>query len=51
MGGTRWRSWLRHRARNREVAGSIPDNFLHPSPENGAVYEITRKHLVQRAKP
>ena len=30
--GTRWRSWLRQRATNRKVAGSIPDgvtgNFL-----------------------
>ena len=24
-GGTRWRSWLRHRATNWKVAGSIPD--------------------------
>jgi hypothetical protein len=24
-GGTRWRSWLRHCATNRKVAGSIPD--------------------------
>ena len=23
--GTRWRSWLRHCATNRKVAGSIPD--------------------------
>ena len=23
--GTRWRSWLRHRATRRKVAGSIPD--------------------------
>jgi hypothetical protein len=23
--GTRWRSWLRHCATNRNVAGSIPD--------------------------
>ena len=25
-GGTRWRSWLRHRATSRKVAGSIPDD-------------------------
>jgi hypothetical protein len=25
FGGTRWRSWLRHCATNRNVAGSIPD--------------------------
>jgi hypothetical protein len=25
VGGTRWRSWLRHCATNRKVAGSIPD--------------------------
>ena len=25
-GGTRWRSWLRHCATSRKVAGSIPDN-------------------------
>jgi hypothetical protein len=24
-GGTRWRSWLRHCATNRKVAGSIPN--------------------------
>jgi hypothetical protein len=24
-GGTRWRSWLRHCATNRKIAGSIPD--------------------------
>jgi len=24
MGGTRWRNWLRHCARSRKVAGSIP---------------------------
>ena len=35
--GTRWRSWLRHCATSREVAGSIPDGIigifhsLHPS--------------------
>jgi hypothetical protein len=30
--GTRWRSWLRHCATNRQVAASIPDGvsgFLH----------------------
>ena len=25
VGGTRWRSWLRHCATSRKVAGSIPD--------------------------
>jgi hypothetical protein len=25
IGGTRWRSWLRHCATNWKVAGSIPD--------------------------
>jgi hypothetical protein len=25
VGGARWRSWLRHYATNRNVAGSIPD--------------------------
>jgi len=25
IGGTRWRSWLRHCATSRKVAGSIPD--------------------------
>jgi hypothetical protein len=35
--GTRWRSWLRHSAASRKVAGSIPDgvimivNLLNPS--------------------
>ena len=27
-GCTRWRSWLRHCATNREVAGSIPDGVI-----------------------
>jgi len=26
--GTRWRSWLRHCATSRKVAGSIPDSFI-----------------------
>jgi len=26
--GTRWRSWLRHRATSRKVAGSIPDAVI-----------------------
>ena len=25
---TRWRSWLRHCARNEKVAGSIPDGLI-----------------------
>jgi len=28
FGGTRWRSWLRHCATNRQVAGSISDLSL-----------------------
>jgi hypothetical protein len=28
VGGTRWRSWLRHCATNRKVAGSIPDGVI-----------------------
>ena len=28
MGGTRWRSWLRHCATCRKVAGSIPDGVI-----------------------
>jgi len=28
LGGTRWRSWLRHCATSREVAGSIPDGVI-----------------------
>ena len=28
MGGTRWRSWLRHRSTSRKVAGSIPDSVI-----------------------
>jgi len=28
LGGTRWRSWLRHCATNRKVAGSIPDGVI-----------------------
>ena len=27
-GGTRWRSWSRHCATNRKVAGSIPDGLI-----------------------
>jgi len=27
-GGTRWRSWLRHCATSRRVAGSIPDDVI-----------------------
>jgi len=27
-GGTRWRSWLRHCATIRKVAGSIPDGVI-----------------------
>jgi hypothetical protein len=27
-GGTRWRSWLRHCATNRRVAGSVPDGAI-----------------------
>ena len=26
--GTRWRSWLKHRAASRNVAGSIPDGVI-----------------------
>jgi hypothetical protein len=35
MGGTRWRSWLRHYATSRKVSGPSPDevNFLNlPNP-------------------
>jgi hypothetical protein len=28
MSGTRWRSWLRHCAKRRKVAGSIPDGVI-----------------------
>ena len=28
LGGTLWRSWLRHCATSRKVAGSIPDGFI-----------------------
>ena len=28
LGGTRWRSWLRHRATSRKVASSIPDGVI-----------------------
>ena len=27
-GSTRWRSWLRHCATSRKVAGSIPDDVI-----------------------
>ena len=26
--GTRWRSWLRHCAKSRKIAGSIPDGVI-----------------------
>jgi hypothetical protein len=26
--GPRWRSWLRHSATNRKVAGSVPDGVI-----------------------
>ena len=39
--GTRWRSWLRHYAANRKVAGSIPDGvfgiFLWHNPSGGTM--------------
>jgi len=28
VGGTRWRSWLRHCATSRKVAGPIPEGFI-----------------------
>ena len=28
VGGTRWRSWLRHCATSRKVVGSIPDGVI-----------------------
>ena len=28
IGGTRWRSWLRHCATSRKVASSIPDGVI-----------------------
>jgi len=28
FGGTRWRSWLRHCATRRKVAGSVPDGVI-----------------------
>jgi len=28
IGGTRWRSWLRHCVTSRKVAGSIPDGVI-----------------------
>jgi hypothetical protein len=38
IGGTRWRSWLRHCATSRKVAGSIPDGvvgFFHGHNPSG----------------
>jgi hypothetical protein len=29
IGGTQWRSWLRHYAKSRRVAGSIPDEVIY----------------------
>jgi hypothetical protein len=42
LGGTRYRSWLRHYATNRKVAGSSPDevhffNFPKPSSRTMAL--------------
>jgi hypothetical protein len=28
LGGTRWRSWLRHGAANQKVVASIPDGVI-----------------------
>jgi hypothetical protein len=28
IGGTRWRGWLRHCAKNQKVAGLIPDGVI-----------------------
>jgi hypothetical protein len=43
LGGTRWRSWLRHRATSRKIAGSIPEGVIgifhwhNPSGRNMAL--------------
>ena len=43
MGGTQWRSWLRHRATSWKVVGSIPDGVIgifhwhNPSSHNMAL--------------
>jgi hypothetical protein len=47
--GTRWRSWLRHCATSRKVAGSVPDGvtgifqWLNPSGDHGLDSASNRK--------
>ena len=50
-GGTRWRSWLRHRATSRKVAGSIPDGVIgifhwHNPSGRGMALGLTQ-HLTE----
>jgi len=60
-GGTRWRSWLRHSATSRKVAGSIPDGVTgifhwHPSVRTMAlgltqpVTEMSTRNISWRVK-
>jgi len=62
MWGTRWRSWLRHCATSRKVAGSIPDDgigILHlhnPSGRSMALgltqplTEMSTRNISRRVK-
>ena len=61
--GTRWRSWLRHCATNRKVAGSIPDGVIgifhwhNPSGRtmalelNQPITEMSKKLKQSRYRP
>ena len=39
--GTRWRSWLRHCATSRKVAGSIPDGVIGRTMALGLTQPLT----------
>ena len=49
--GTRWRSWLRHCATSRKVAGSIPDGviviFLWHNPSDRSMAEGLTQSLTE----
>jgi hypothetical protein len=50
-GGTRWRSWLRHCATNRKVAGSIPDGvtgIFHRLNPSGRTMALGSTLLLNR---
>jgi hypothetical protein len=45
MGGTRCRSWLRHCATNRNVAGSIPDGVTMALGSTQPLTEMSTRNL------